>query len=217
MAATGFAIPVLSIGTVFAVDSAATTSTGTAKTTTTTTDTNTTLSTQDKYVLDKRLQSRVADMKTKLTTAQQEKLKVKCKSAQGIITSVGNKAEKAQTARTQAYGAVVANLSTLSTKLKAAGIDTTTLQSEIDTLKSKINTYNTDVANYKQVVADLSTMNCVQDPTSFQASLDAARAALNTVRTDATATRDYIKNTVKPTLETLKKQLTATKTNGGSN
>lgn len=224
LAATALIVPVVSFGTVFAVDATTSTtstngtSTGTTTSTTNTTTSTTTLSAQEKQDLEKRLQNRTAQMKTKLTAVQQQRIAAKCKNAQLVLGNVGKKVDTIQADRTKAYGGIVAHLSTLIDKLKALGTDTTTLQSQLDSLKAKVATYDADFAVYKQAVSDLSVMACTQDPTSFQASLDAARATLATVRSDATAIHDFVKNTIRPTLDTLKKQLEqTTKTTSGSN
>ena len=53
--------------------------------------------------------------------------------------------------------------------LKAKGVDTTTLESQITELKAKITTYSTDLAAYKQSLTDLKAVDCKTDPDAFQA------------------------------------------------
>lgn len=209
----GIALPLFTFGvqTVFAENTSEPVTTTTSSSDT---GSSTTSDTKDATELKARLQERVTEMKTKLTTAQQARVKNRCSNAQGVIKSVGTKVDGAQAAHTKVYSNVVSRLTALQEKLSTQGVDVTTLGEEIATLSSKITVYTTDLAAYKQAVADLSSMGCASDPTSFQASLDAARKELNTVRADSISIHEYITTTIKPTLTAIRTQLEATE---GSN
>lgn len=168
-----------------------------------------TLTADQKAALEKRLQTRVAAVKTKITDAQKTRITARCKASQGNLTSFAARIQTGQTKRTEAYGAVIAKLSPLAASLKAQGVDTTKLDEQIKELRTRMDTYNTAVSDYKQAVTDLSVMDCVADPSGFQASLEAARTAQYGVRTAAQSATDYIRNTIKPTLVTIRQGLDA--------
>lgn len=167
------------------------------------------LTEQQKTELAKRLSDRKTELKTKLTVAETAKIKGKCTTSQGVISSLGQRIKGIETSRTEVYNNVIDNLTKLSTKLKAKNIDTTTLDTEITTLKAKVATFNTDLTAYKQAVTDLKNMDCVTDPTAFKASLEAARTAREKVSKDAADIRTYLKDTVKVTLKDLRSQVEA--------
>lgn len=183
------------------------TATATATSTASATPKPTELTEAQKKELQARVQKRVVDQKTKLTTTQQTRIANKCVSAQGALSSAGQRMDVVRAKRTEVYGNITSKLNDLVTKLKAQNVNTTTLESQIKELNAKIDTYNTDLATYKQAVADLTALDCAKDPTAFQASLESARAALAKVRTDAAAISEYVKNTIKPTLVQIRKQL----------
>lgn len=206
--------PLFVVGTVAAIDAGTTTNT----TTTPSSNETKTLSTEEKQALTQRVTQRKDAMKTKLAAAEQQKIQSKCKSAQGVIAPLANGLETAHSKREQAYGGVIARLAMLLNKLKAQNVDTTKLQSEIDALKAQYAQYQADMTTYKQAVTDLKSMDCASDPAGFKASLDSARAALAKVQTDAAGIKLYVKDTVKPTLQTLRNQLGGSATeNTGSN
>lgn len=190
--------------------------TSTNATSTTVTDKESQLAEQKKELAD-RVNARVAELKTKLTTTQQARVTTRCTAAQGTIRSLSVKIDGAQSAREEKYGKLTTSFSTLSAKLKTQGLDTSTLEGQLKTLTTKIDTYKADLTTYKQAVTDLAALDCTKDPTAFQASLDAARKSLATVRSDAQAIHDYIKGTIKPTLLQLKQQLENTSATEGSN
>ncbi len=165
---------------------------------------------EDKAALLKRLEERKAALKTKLTNAEQLRLKSKCKASQGNLSSLKGRINGIETSRTNVYRELVERLTKLSGKLKEKGADTSQLDSQISELKTKIDSFNSDLASYKEAVSDLAAMDCVQDPTAFKASLDTARTARQKVSDDAAAIKAYVKDTIKPTLQQLRASLEKT-------
>lgn len=190
-------------------DQTATPTAATATPTSTATTKPAELTEAQKKELQTRIQKRIADQKVKLTAAQQNRLATKCVSAQGALSSAGQRMDTVKAKRTEVYNNIIAKLTGLTTKLKAQNVDTTALESHIKVLQTKIDTYNTDLAAYKQAVSDMTAMDCSKDPTAFQASLEAARTALAKVRTDAAAVSEYVKNTIKPTLVEIRQKLSS--------
>ncbi len=167
-----------------------------------------------KTKLQERLTKRKQELKTKLTKAQEARVKARCKAAQTIIVKISTHAKETNTSRTEVYNNIIKHLTSLSTKLKDAGKDTTDLDKEIADLQTKIDTFNTDMTQLRQAAADLSNMDCSSDPSSFKASLESVRSAREAVAKDSQAIRTYITETVKTTLNTLKGSVSTTKEGG---
>lgn len=203
-------VPAAIVSTVAAQEQTTTTKPQVAQTTTVPTE-------AQKKAMQDRIQQRKDAQKLKLTTAQQKRLKDRCKNAQGKIVSEQAKTNGIETSRTKIYTDTVSRLTTLETKLAAQGLDTAALKTAITTLKTQIATFNTDLAAYKDAVSDLAAMDCTADPTGFKASLEATRTARKKVREDANAIRAYNKDTIKPTLAALRAQLAAKPAAEGAN
>ncbi|HSX45086.1 MAG TPA: hypothetical protein VLF39_03205 [Candidatus Saccharimonadales bacterium] len=160
--------------------------------------------------MEDRITQRKAEFKTKLTTLQQNRVKLRCKQAQGGgIKSLDGRIKGLQTSRKEVYTNLVDRLNKLVDKLKTKGIDTTKLESEITVIKGKIDTFNNDLATYKQDVGDLKDLNCSSDPVGFKASLESTRTERQTLVNDGKAIKDYVKNTIKPTLKDIRGQIDA--------
>ena len=186
-----------------------------AETTTTSSDTSTEQQNEqeiedtakDTTALSARLEARKAALKTKLSAAETLRIKNKCATAQGNLSSVRGRIKGIETSRAQVYANLTDRLTSLSGKLSDQGVDVTTLNSEITELKAKIATFQTDLTAYKQAVTDLAAMDCKSDPTAFKASLDTARTALAKVKTDGEAIKTYVNDTIKATIKDIRAQL----------
>jgi phage shock protein A len=174
---------------------------------------------EDKASIQKRIEERKAALKTKITSTEEARLKLRCKASQGTVSSLKGKVTGIETSRDKVYDGLVARLTSLQTKLKAQDVDTAVLDSEITVLQTKITTFKADLTAYKAAVTDLAGMECATDPTGFKASLEAARAAREKVKKDATDIRTYVTATIKPTLQQIRATLEAKKatTEGATN
>jgi len=174
---------------------------------------------QDTTTMKERLEKLKTDLKLKLTTAEQTRLKDRCKAAQAVVATLNTRFGKSVTTRTNAYSKLTRHLNDIIAKLKAKGVDTTKLEQQKTMLEEKINTYKADLDKYKQAISDLRDVDCVSDPTAFKAALEAARTAHATLITDTTTIRSYVVDTIKPTLHDIRTQLEANKssnTQGGN-
>src|SRR5581483_7658559 len=125
-----------------------TTASTTNEQTPTTSTTSTTSTSSQTSTLDQRLAARTATLETKLSVVQQRHLETVCKAAQGKAAAANTIAGTLGTNRDQLYNNIVSKLTTLATKLKAQGIDTTQLNAEITTLQGDITTFNSAAATY---------------------------------------------------------------------
>lgn len=162
-----------------------------------------------KTELSDRIAKRKSEFKTNLTIAASERLKTRCKSAQGIIKKIEDSHKQPLVARQTRYENLVTKLSELRDKLKAAEIDTTALDAQLLVLDTKIATFNTELAALQQARVDLQALDCTADPAAFKASLEAARAQREKVVKAAADIRVYSKDTIKPNLVALRKALQA--------
>lgn len=172
---------------------------------------------QKQAALD-RIQERKEELKTKLTAAKEERIQARCQSAQGKLSSLSGRITGLETSRTQVYANLMNRLSNVQDRLQAQGVDTAALDANIQQLQTKINAFNTSLQSYKTIIGDVTVGECADDAEGFQASIDAARAALKDMREQSTDIREYLKGTIKTTLQTLREQVqarTATQTNDG--
>lgn len=202
--AAALAIPLVSLGMVIAES--------------TTPTSPPTTSDNDTEAMKTRVEKLKTDFKIKLTTAETARIKLKCKAAQGLVTTLDARVKEIKSNREQAHKAIVDKLNELVTKLKAKNVDTTMLETDIVMLQSKITTFQTDLSAYDQDLADLAKLDCNSDPAAFKAALEAARAARVKVGQDAMDIRGYITGVIKPLLQTIRASLMTDSSNsGGSN
>lgn len=163
-----------------------------------------------------RIKKEVETQKVRLSATEKKKIQTNCTASQGKVSAVGSRLNGIETSRTEVHKNILNRLNNAVTALKAKGVDTTTLEADIATLSTKIDTFNTDLATYKQSVTDLKAMDCKSNPEGFKAALVTARANLEKVKADATAVHTYLKDTIRPLLTELKKQLESTEQTEGS-
>lgn len=162
--------------------------------------------------LKERIEKRKAELKTKLTTAQQKRLQTRCKNAQGKLQSVTQKTTAVQQNREKIYTKLLDKIAELQPKLVAAGVDTVQLDASIVELKTAIESFKTSSTAYEQAVKDTAELDCQADPVAFQASLADSRTALQKLRADAVSIRTITNQKVKPALVTARAALPETKT-----
>jgi cell division protein FtsB len=161
--------------------------------------------------LQQRLNKYKDQAKTRLNAVEKTRIQTKCKASQGVVSRVKGRITGLETSHARVYDNLVSRLTSLSTKLKAKDIDTTTLDAQITELKAKIDTFETDLAKYKEAVSDLAEMDCTADPDAFKASLETARTLRAQVAKDAQAIRAYLSDTIKPTLKAIRAEVEAKK------
>ena len=182
--------------------------------------TNTTTETEKpKGTLQERIQKQKDTLKTDVTKLEQDRLKLRCKAAQGIVKGAGDRAGTGATDRVKAYDELQTHLTNIIAKLKALGISTTVLEQEQTTLVTKAAKIKTDFTTYKQDLADLKDMDCVTDPAGFKAALEATRIIHDNLTKEIADIKTYVTGTIKPTLQQLRDQVKAkesTTTTGGN-
>ncbi|MCA9330032.1 hypothetical protein KDA11_05260 [Candidatus Saccharibacteria bacterium] len=159
----------------------------------------------------KKLQERItaykASLKTQPTAVQQATLKLKCKPAQAIGRALDTRVLTADKTRSEVYGNISNILKDIVPKIKETKINTDELVGQQEQLTKNIKGYTESVAIYKTALSDFNTLDCTVDPIAFSATLEAARLARVTVNEDMTKIRQYITDTLKPSLTSVKVQL----------
>ena len=159
-----------------------------------------------------RLKRQKEEQKIKLGATEKAHIMDKCQAAQGKTSNITGRFKGIETSRDEVHKNLVSRLTALSEKLKAKGIDTTQLDTDIATLSTKIETFNTDLATYKQSVADLKALDCKTNQDAFKADLQTSRTTLEKVRAGDQAVQTYLKEPNNPILKTLSdKEVTETK------
>lgn len=158
-----------------------------------------------------RIAKRIADLKVKLTAAEQTRLKARCQGAQTVAKVLEDRATKVIANRTKVYEAIGKNLTTLSSRLSQQGIDVSTLTEQQATLKKMAEKLKADAEAYQQVLNDLNTLDCVKDPAGFKASLEEARTLRNSLAKQSAELRAYARDTLGGTLAQIKQQINAKK------
>lgn len=157
---------------------------------------------------EERINQRKEAFKAKLLNgAAETKLKNRCKAAQGLIKGPQARAKSIKTSREAVYGALTDHLDKLVTKLQAKGADTTKLEADITGLQNLIDAFYDSLETYTLAVNDLVAMDCEADPDAFKAALEDAREQRAGLKDLTVEIRDYLKNTVKPTLLDIRKDL----------
>ena len=180
---------------------------------------NAAANTQQAANIKKTLAQRVAAIKAtykSVVTAQQAaNIKSKCATAQTAVSSVSNKLSDNIALRADVYNSLLSNLDSTIAKLKNASVPSTDLTAERNLLNSKIAGFSIDAASYKLSLSDLRSLDCASDPVAFQAVLEAARGHLTVISADATGIRQYVTDTIEPTLKLTSQGLSSAKTSGG--
>lgn len=150
--------------------------------------------------LQQRVDQRKAERAITLNDADSKRLVSTCVNAQGKIRLIQSDAATMLETHSKVYQTVDARLWNVIGSLKFAKQDTFQLQKERQALSDKTDSFQTLGNNYKQTLDDLVVINCQGDPVGFKALLETARIYYAQLKTQTDDSRDYIINTLKPTL-----------------
>jgi hypothetical protein len=156
-------------------------------------------------------QARIDTYKSKVaekqTDIQQKRMTGRCEAAQakisGLLIADKSKAE----ARIASYERVTASLLELVSKLQAADVDTSTIETAQQDLQAEATAFSTALREYVVVLTDLSELDCVADPDAFQSALTLSRESRASLKAQAESLRSFINNDLKIILQDLRTQL----------
>lgn len=143
----------------------------------------------------------------KLTAFKERKIKNACSSVQGKITSLRARISSVIANRKKVYKEIGEKLDTLIEKLKAAGADTTKIETAREDIRNDLATLEESMNSYDTVLADLEVMDCQTDPTTFKAALESAREMQKSLREQAQAFRSFATGELKTALQEVRDQL----------
>ena len=168
---------------------------------------------------DKSLQQRVTNYQKNLDREirgnEEDKVEQRCSVVKANLENVSARAIAVQKKRNAAYAEISNKLEKLFSRLEAQAFETTKLQTNLDTLYSKMASFSSNTNSYKQALADLNTIDCTKKSSDFIAALEAARRDHKELIILVADIRSHIVNTVKPSLEQVKKQIEDGQTVGG--
>lgn len=165
--------------------------------------------------LEERIQERKNTAKVRLNALEKQAIQSRCKASQGHLRRLNSRIVGISVNRTDIYAMLKNRLHDVSKRLEAKGIGTTELNNQINELEVKITTLDTTLQTYEGLVDDLSTMDCAADPEGYRASLEEAKKARTEAVQASVVIHDYLKSTIKPTLQKLRTQLDSEKGNHG--
>jgi chromosome segregation ATPase len=164
--------------------------------------------------LEARLEKKKTELQVRLDSVQQERIKTRCTAAQAKIKVVSGVASTRSDIRDKAYATLLTKLETLTAKLKAKQIDTSVLETQLTELEGKIDAFKDHLSAYTQALQDLQDMDCAADPDAFQAALQGARTERDTAVDEALEIREYVNNTIKETIKSIRQQLSTAESSG---
>ena len=168
-------------------------------------------SAEDSAARPTRITNYKKNLKVNLTNSAKARIGERCTAAQAQLKVKKNNNFSVHATRVEAYDKIMAKLKELSASASAKGADVSALQTNITELQGKIVTFKTAHTPYQQALTDLTAIDCKADPVAFKAALEVARTNQTAVFEAAKAVRTYLKETVKPTLTTLKTVLESDK------
>ncbi len=151
-----------------------------------------------------RKEQRKADLQIKIDTAKADRIANKCQNAQDRIQNAINHVDEVKANRVEKYDLVMAKLGNVIDRLKAANVDTTTLESQVADLDAKIQTFVDNVDAYRLALNDAASIDCVTDPEGFVLALEDARALKTSLRQEGDSIKQFIKDNIVVTLQSIK-------------
>ncbi len=171
--------------------------------------------TTEKSTLSERIKTYKAGIKTKIANNAQTKIALHCSVAQENTKTLTTRMKIVEKKRNAAYSNITKQLNTLLKRLDNQAYETTSLKDNITVLEGKTTDFKTSMAGYTQSLDDLSTMDCKKDPLAFIGALQAARKSHEKILPMITDIREYITNTIKPSLVQVRQQIESGNTTGG--
>lgn len=165
----------------------------------------------DQAELKKRVDERKARLKTRLDATTKQRLATKCTPAQQKLSEFRGRVTKNDQAYLGKYDAFIKRLEKLEAKLDEEGIKSSELLNQVGELKVKYQALVDAIENMKTSVEDAKSVDCKTDPEGFKAALDDARTQAEAVKSARGDLENYIKTTLKPTIQALKEQLNQAK------
>lgn len=168
---------------------------------------------------DESLKQRITNYKRNLQYEvrrnQEDKMKLRCEGVITYIETLNPRLVALQKSRNKAYSSISNQLEELYKRLEAQAFETSKLKTNLDELNAKLATFRADMKGYRQASADMIQINCRKEPIAFIAALETARTKHDALVVLVGDIREYIANTIKPTLQQVRTQIEDGQTVGG--
>lgn len=161
-------------------------------------------------IRDTRIEAKetIAPLREAAKEQRKENIAERCTKVTENIDKRIAKFESDHNGRVKVFMTIKERVQERITKLKARGVNVTTVEANLVTLQTKIDKLNADHAAYLEKLKATRAFVCGQSQGEFKAALEAARDAQKVVFADAKDLIAFIKDTLKPNLEALKALVT---------
>ena len=150
-----------------------------------------------------------------ISEAEKTRIAGVCRAAQTKVSTVQTRVNEAITNRQSAYADIDSRLNTLIQKLSLTAVDTAALETNLRELNSRTSEVIASLDVYSEAVGVLADMDCESDPEAFKATLEQARSYRQTVANNSKSVRDFVTDSLKPLLESIKAELTGQRDQSG--
>ncbi len=157
--------------------------------------------------LDQRVTERLKRLKTSLNENQLRIIKARCKAAQNKIKAIKKVAAVYSSTQNERVSNIIGNLDRLSENLRNQGVDTTSIDDEIEKIKQQQAKIDSAYENYLQAIDDSAVIDCQQSPEGFRLSVDDAKQQFAQLRELRNSLKQMIKDDLRPALVGLKGSL----------
>ena len=154
-----------------------------------------------------RIEQYKQEVSDRLSAAEQRRISGVCGAAQTRIDRLQDGIDRVIDNRQRTYGSLTDKLALLSDRLELAGLDTVQLDTYISQVQLDAKAVVSLATEHKQVLADITAMDCESDVDGFQAALTIARTNKADIKLLSQELTSYIQETVRSELESLKLQL----------
>lgn len=165
--------------------------------------------------LKQRITNYKRNLRYEVRRDKEDKMKLRCEGVVTYIETLNPRLVTLQKTRNKAYSTISTELEELYKRLEAQAFETTKLKTNIDELNAKFATFSADMKGYRQASEDMVQIDCRKDPVAFIAALETARTKHDALVVQMSDIREYIANTIKPTLQQVRTQIEDGQTVGG--
>lgn len=149
---------------------------------------------------EQRLSQRKTERQIRLDERDRTRLEGTCVNAQGKIRGVQQRAAAVLDNRSKTYLSIDAKLWVMIGRLRLAEQNTFPLEKLRAGYATDVGRFQTLAHEYRQVLDDLTLVNCQADVAGFKALLDTARIYHKQLRTQSATLRDQVVNDIKNNL-----------------
>lgn len=131
----------------------------------------------------------------------------RCEAAQEKILTAIDRVSTAVSGRLEKYDGMTSRIQTVIDRLDAAGIDTATLATQLETFEAIIAEFSANYDLYEQALDDAAYINCTDDAEGFLLALDEARDLRTDLVSSVAGIRSHVRDAIIQTLNEIKDSL----------